>query len=162
MEKRIAAYLFLFIAGITTEALAYLLVEGTSGVLGHFYSVRWDNLAIDLLPGIAAVLAAGALHTRFVRAARGRRRPQLYGWALLGVALSHAIYGVLAAVLLTVVGQTNAGALPLNNAIEAAVLFGTFSAMLGFIPNLLFATGFAEAVLWLDKNWPAPSMQPRA
>ncbi len=157
MEKRIAAYAFIFIAGLSTEFLAFFLLGGANGLAFHFSFTNWDNLLIDIMPGMAAVIAAAALHIPFMRAVRTGRRLPLYGWTLLGVVCAHAAYALLMLFYAYFFPRFPTHQSPELFALQAAYIYGLFSLALGFIPNLLYCIGKTEALLWLEKKLPAPA-----
>lgn len=152
MEKRIAAYAFLFVAGVASASLGWALVDGLNGLVRIFAQMEWKDLRLILLAGVAAVVAAVAVRAPFLRAARARRRLRLYGWTLLGVLASHVAY----AMLVFFDGLLFESA-PLEEHAGGALFIGFISLIFGFIPNTLWGVFLAEIVLWQDRS---PRMAP--
>ncbi len=144
MGKRFAAYLYLFIAGNATAWLAVGLIDG-HGLLRSIAHPHWDDVPLLVLPGMAAVIAAGMVHVPFLRAARAGRGAALYGWTFLGVLLAHVAYTAL-------VFAHGLFREPPEEALRLGVLFGVTSVTLGLLPNLLLGMGFAKAAMWLGKD----------
>ncbi len=143
MKKRIAAYLYFFIAGIATECLGFMLLDGSNRLI----DVVTHLTPLIPLPGVAAVIAAWMVQAPFLRAARTRSRKGLYRWTALGVIAAHAAYAVLVFWLIVFSGDA-------GMAMLGAIDIGFMALLFGFLPNLLFGLGFAEVVLGLGRNRP--------
>lgn len=161
MSKRaIAAYAYLFIAGIATEFLGLAWLEGPRAFSGGDVHASWSGLLFYTLPGFAAIAAARLVQQPYLRSVRARQRKFLYDWTVIGVIAAHLAYGMIALLyygFLHFIAGSAEGANPLDAGWGIVFFFSLWSLILGFIPNLLFAIGLAEAALWLEKKSALPS-----
>lgn len=153
MINRIAAYVFIFIAGISSACMGVTLFDGPERLAALLSHPESREVTYIIYAGVAAVMAALSVHASFLRAARAGERPLLYAWALGGVLASHAAYTML--VFLQVVTASRVPSLAGH--INIAVSNGLVAFMLGVVPNTLLAIGSAEAALWLGGKRPAAS-----
>ncbi len=146
MVKRLAAGVYFFIGGNATTCLAWMALRGFDSLIRALSYPTWDRLLFFVLPGVAAVVAAFLARGPFMRAARTRRRADVYNWTFFGVFVAHVAYAVLLFAVLAFFGQAG------EEAFAAAGFFGVISFLLGFFPNALFGLCFAEIVLWLERK----------
>jgi len=148
IEKRVAAYAYFCVAGMGTASLGFFVLMGFSGLLRVLTHPEQAEFWFVALAGAAALIAALAVGGPFLRAARAGRRWRVYGWVLLGVLASHAVYGLLTYVQGLLFER---GTAPPSMALFMAL----FSLMLGFLPNMALGIGFAEGLLWMGRRRPA-------
>jgi len=164
MEQRIAAYGLFLLVGLTVPAIAVLIIDGTTHGLAQIYGhPERPTLWMLTLPGLAAVLAAAAVTLPFMRAVASGSRLQLHAWALAGVLAAHLIYTIMVLAELyfgfhTIVGETfglhgmDDWSTPPRDLLNIAGSIGVISLMLGFLPNQIIASGFAEFQLWRKRE----------
>ncbi len=143
MENRIAAYVYLFVAGVASATLGFVMLLGPSAVI-RMHPDR-EDLEFIGLAGAAAIIAAAMVHAPFVRAARACNRMRVYAWTLGGVVASHLAYAALVFVANVLLRGTS------GDAGAIALFAGLFSFMLGFLQNLLAGTALAEILMWREK-----------
>lgn len=155
MNMRIAAYAYLFIAGIATEILAFAIL-GEPVFSGQYRQTNWGGTTLFyLLPGFAAMAAARLVQQSYLRSVRARQRKFLYDWIVIGVIAAHLAYGIMALLyygFMHVITGSPASPSPLDAGWGIVFFFGVWSLILGFLPNLLFAIGLTEAALWRQKK----------
>jgi len=156
MEKRIAAYAYFFIAGMTSACMGISWFLGISFIDAiFFHQGRVSLLPETIIAGIAAVIGAWAVHKPFLREARIQRRGRMWQWVVLGVIASHVIY----VVLISFNEIYSSGTLYIDRHADYALVIGFFSVVLGLVPNTLFGICFAETLLWQGKNGGVASSQ---
>ncbi len=156
MSKRaIAAYAYLFIAGIATEFLGLAWLDGPRAFSGGDLPASWGGLLFFALPGFAAMAAARLVQQPYLRSVRAWQRKFLYDWIVIGVIAAHLAYGMIALLyygFLHLIAGFAEGTDPLDAGWGIVFFFSLWSLVLGFVPNLLFAIGLTEAALWLQKK----------
>lgn len=172
MEQRLAAYGLFLLVGLTVPAIAVLIIDGIRGLAQTYGHPERPMLLMLILPGLAAVLAAAAVTLPFMRAVENRNRLQLHAWALAGVLAAHLIYTIMILAELyfgfhTMVGEifglhaSKAWSVPRRELLNVAGSAGVISLMLGFIPNQIVASGFAEFLLWRERQAASSTITPQ-
>ncbi len=150
-----AAYAFFAASGLALAGAGWCVVMDWDGYMRALGDPLRENFWALVLPGVAAVMGAAAVHRPFMRAVRARRDPYAHAWAAAGVAAAHAAYAGM--MFLAVAGGrlffghygplTETVEETLVRAAEEALAVGFVSAVLGLLPNVLIATGFTGLVL---------------
>ncbi len=154
MSMRIAAYAYLFLAGLATESLAFVHLDEPV-FSGQYWQANWGGTLFYLLPGFAAMAAARLVQQPYLRSVRARQRKFVYDWIVIGLIAAHLAYGMIVLLFygfLYVITGSSAGPSPLDAGWGIVFFFAIWSLILGFLPNLLFAIGLTEVALWRQRH----------
>ncbi len=143
MGKRLAAYGYLFFAGIMSACLG-IAVRGGRRFIAEILVNPAFGLSPVLLAGMAAVIGAWVVRKPFLRAVWARRRLPVYGCVALGVIAAHLAYVPFIFLFLEMAVEPPMHTLEY---FKGAMVFGADAVMLGFVPNTAFGICLAELLL---------------